>query len=104
MKKSSVKMEDRVIDEIHLKCIIEWKEKEMSHCYSNELRLYHISCLCAERFDYSFSSAYCSSLFRVDADCISPDVKNSIHVGDRILEINGTPIHNVPLDEVFTCK
>lgn len=39
---------------------------------------------------------------RVDADCISPDVKNSIHVGDRILEINGTPIHNVPLDEVFT--
>lgn len=38
---------------------------------------------------------------RVDADCISPDVKNSIHVGDRILEINGTPIHNVPLDEVF---
>ena len=24
---------------------------------------------------------------RVDPDCISPDVKNSIHVGDRILEI-----------------
>uniref|UniRef100_A0A8C4EDE5 LIM domain kinase 1 n=1 Tax=Dicentrarchus labrax TaxID=13489 RepID=A0A8C4EDE5_DICLA len=44
-------------------------------------------------------SAY-SSLFRVDAECISPDVKNSIHVGDRILEINGTPIHNVPLDEI----
>uniref|UniRef100_A0A671WWS9 LIM domain kinase 1 n=1 Tax=Sparus aurata TaxID=8175 RepID=A0A671WWS9_SPAAU len=39
---------------------------------------------------------------QVDTDCISPDVKNSIHVGDRILEINGTPIHNVPLDEVFT--
>ncbi|XP_053729123.1 LIM domain kinase 1a isoform X5 [Synchiropus splendidus] len=37
---------------------------------------------------------------QVDADCISPDVKNSIHVGDRILEINGTPIHNVPLDEI----
>lgn len=37
---------------------------------------------------------------RVDADCISPDVKNSIHVGDKILEINGTPIHHVPLDEV----
>lgn len=47
-------------------------------------------------------SAYCSSLFRVDPDCISPDVKNSIHVGDKILEINGTPIHSVPLDEVFT--
>ncbi|XP_077397719.1 LIM domain kinase 1a isoform X4 [Festucalex cinctus] len=37
---------------------------------------------------------------QVDADCISPDVKNSIHVGDRILEINGTPIRNVPLDEI----
>ncbi|XP_029469015.1 LIM domain kinase 1 isoform X3 [Rhinatrema bivittatum] len=33
-------------------------------------------------------------------DCISPDVKNSIHVGDRILEINGTPVRNVPLDEI----
>uniref|UniRef100_A0A3Q3DJ83 LIM domain kinase 1 n=1 Tax=Hippocampus comes TaxID=109280 RepID=A0A3Q3DJ83_HIPCM len=32
--------------------------------------------------------------------CFFPDVKNSIHVGDRILEINGTPIHNVPLDEI----
>ncbi|XP_020861334.1 LIM domain kinase 1 isoform X1 [Phascolarctos cinereus] len=36
----------------------------------------------------------------VDPDCISPDVKNSIHIGDRILEINGTPIRNVPLDEI----
>uniref|UniRef100_A0A8C7YUD3 LIM domain kinase 1 n=1 Tax=Oryzias sinensis TaxID=183150 RepID=A0A8C7YUD3_9TELE len=36
----------------------------------------------------------------VDADCISPDVKNSIHVGDKILEINGKPIHNIPLDEI----
>uniref|UniRef100_A0A8C1QC01 LIM domain kinase 1 n=1 Tax=Cyprinus carpio TaxID=7962 RepID=A0A8C1QC01_CYPCA len=37
---------------------------------------------------------------KVDPECISPDVKNSIHVGDRILEINGTPIQNVPLDEI----
>ncbi|XP_062329543.1 LIM domain kinase 1a isoform X1 [Osmerus eperlanus] len=37
---------------------------------------------------------------QVDPECISPDVKNTIHVGDRILEINGTPIHNVPLDEI----
>ncbi|XP_051966751.1 LIM domain kinase 1-like isoform X3 [Xyrauchen texanus] len=37
---------------------------------------------------------------QVDSECISPDVKNSIHVGDRILEINGTPIQNVPLDEI----
>ncbi|KAF3847768.1 hypothetical protein F7725_020796 [Dissostichus mawsoni] len=37
---------------------------------------------------------------QVDTECISPDVKNSIHVGDKILEINGTPIQNVPLDEI----
>lgn len=36
----------------------------------------------------------------VDPGCMSPDVKNSIHIGDRILEINGTPIRNVPLDEI----
>uniref|UniRef100_A0A2K6TD67 LIM domain kinase 1 n=1 Tax=Saimiri boliviensis boliviensis TaxID=39432 RepID=A0A2K6TD67_SAIBB len=36
----------------------------------------------------------------VDPGYMSPDVKNSIHVGDRILEINGTPIRNVPLDEI----
>ncbi|XP_064893306.1 LIM domain kinase 1 isoform X2 [Columba livia] len=36
----------------------------------------------------------------VDPNCISPDMKNSIHVGDRILEINGTPIGHVPLDEI----
>ncbi|KAB0394264.1 hypothetical protein E2I00_007178, partial [Balaenoptera physalus] len=38
---------------------------------------------------------------KLDPGCMSPDVKNSIHVGDRILEINGTPIRNVPLDEVW---
>eukprot|EP00066_Takifugu_rubripes_P017523 XP_011606789.1 PREDICTED: LOW QUALITY PROTEIN: LIM domain kinase 1-like [Takifugu rubripes] len=37
---------------------------------------------------------------QVDVDFISPNVKNSIHVGDRILEINGTPIHNIPLEEI----
>ncbi|XP_060731541.1 LIM domain kinase 1a isoform X2 [Tachysurus vachellii] len=37
---------------------------------------------------------------QVDSECISPDVKNTIHVGDRILEINGTPIRNVPVDEI----
>lgn len=51
-----------------------------------------------------FFSADSPASLRVDADCISPDVKNSIHVGDRILEINGTPIHNVPLDEVLLLK
>ncbi|XP_044312106.1 LOW QUALITY PROTEIN: LIM domain kinase 1 [Varanus komodoensis] len=36
----------------------------------------------------------------LNPDCISPDMKNSIHVGDRILEINGTPIRHVALDEI----
>lgn len=45
-------------------------------------------------------SACLFCVLRVDSECVSPDVKNSIHVGDRILEINGTPIQNVPLDEV----
>lgn len=40
------------------------------------------------------------SAHSVDPGCMSPDVKNAIHVGDRVLEINGTPIRNVPLDEV----
>uniref|UniRef100_A0AAY4BHZ4 LIM domain kinase 1 n=1 Tax=Denticeps clupeoides TaxID=299321 RepID=A0AAY4BHZ4_9TELE len=35
----------------------------------------------------------------MDSDYIS-DVKALIHVGDRILEINGTPIQNIPLDEI----
>uniref|UniRef100_A0A4W6CQF4 LIM domain kinase 1 n=1 Tax=Lates calcarifer TaxID=8187 RepID=A0A4W6CQF4_LATCA len=49
---------------------------------------------------YSPDHGHTVRVSQVDADCISPDVKNSIHVGDRILEINGTPIHNVPLDEI----
>ncbi|XP_069802387.1 LIM domain kinase 1 isoform X1 [Dendropsophus ebraccatus] len=36
----------------------------------------------------------------LDADCLSPDIQGSIHIGDRILEINGTPIRSVPLDEI----
>ncbi|XP_053313218.1 LIM domain kinase 1 isoform X1 [Spea bombifrons] len=36
----------------------------------------------------------------LDAGCLSPDIQGSIHVGDRILEINGTPIRSVPLDEI----
>lgn len=36
----------------------------------------------------------------IDNGCLSPDIQGSIHVGDRILEINGTPIRSVPLDEI----
>lgn len=48
MRKGRVK--DSVIDEIHLKCRIEWKEKEISRSppYSSEMRLYQISGLCPD--------------------------------------------------------
>ncbi|XP_077336766.1 LIM domain kinase 1 isoform X3 [Lithobates pipiens] len=36
----------------------------------------------------------------IENGCLSPDIQGSIHVGDRILEINGTPILSVPLDEI----
>nr|XP_023685077.1 LIM domain kinase 1-like isoform X3 [Paramormyrops kingsleyae] len=45
----------------------------------------------------------CSPTVRVssvDLNCCSPDLKSSMCIGDRILEINGTPIQNVPLDEI----
>lgn len=31
---------------------------------------------------------------------LSPEVKPLIHVGDRILEINGISVQNIPLNEV----
>ncbi|NP_001072900.1 LIM domain kinase 1 [Xenopus tropicalis] len=37
---------------------------------------------------------------QLDTDCLSPDIQSTIHIGDRILEINGTPIRSVPLDEI----
>ncbi|MCJ8744899.1 hypothetical protein PDJAM_G00123940 [Pangasius djambal] len=49
---------------------------------------------------YSTDYNHTVRVSQVDSECISPDVKNSIHVGDRILEINGTPIRNVPVDEI----
>ncbi|KAL4608411.1 LIM domain kinase 1-like isoform X2 [Arapaima gigas] len=36
----------------------------------------------------------------LDSERFSLDLKNSMHVGDRILEINGKPIQNVPLGEI----
>lgn len=61
-KDKGLKMQDRVIYEIHLKCIIVRKEKEMSrnlsHCYSNELRRYQLSALCPNEND-SVSTERC---------------------------------------------
>ncbi|TRY59447.1 hypothetical protein DNTS_002174 [Danionella cerebrum] len=58
--------------------------------------------ICIDQESNSFSPKHVHSVrvSQVDPDCISPDVKNSIHVGDRILEINGTPVQNVPRDEI----
>ncbi len=110
MKEGGVKIEDSVIDEIDLKMyngIERDGNEQKSQLFAwaetlSDLRSGFIVCRKVWKLFFNIFSPYGSSLFRVDADCISPDVKNSIHVGDRILEINGTPIHNVPLDEVFT--
>ncbi|XP_065143488.1 LIM domain kinase 1 isoform X1 [Paramisgurnus dabryanus] len=37
---------------------------------------------------------------QLDLDSITPEVKPLIHVGDRILEINGISVQNIPLDEL----
>lgn len=34
---------------------------------------------------------------------ISPEVRNAIHVGDRILEINGLPVGKLLEEEVSLC-
>uniref|UniRef100_A0A673MCF0 LIM domain kinase 1 n=1 Tax=Sinocyclocheilus rhinocerous TaxID=307959 RepID=A0A673MCF0_9TELE len=38
--------------------------------------------------------------FRLDMHNLSPEVKPLIHVGDRILEINGISVQNIPLNEM----
>lgn len=38
--------------------------------------------------------------FRVNGLHISPNVRNAIHPGDRILEINGAPIRTLQVEEV----
>lgn len=54
-------MEARVIDEIHLKCIIEWKD---SHCYSNELRL-----ICSLDNTKRKMSLVCTKVFKEISFC-----------------------------------
>uniref|UniRef100_A0A8D2KY89 LIM domain kinase 2 n=1 Tax=Varanus komodoensis TaxID=61221 RepID=A0A8D2KY89_VARKO len=47
-------------------------------------------------------SAYATSVQvkEVNRMHISPDVQNAIHPGDKILEINGTPVRTLPMEEV----
>uniref|UniRef100_A0A672RUX1 LIM domain kinase 1 n=1 Tax=Sinocyclocheilus grahami TaxID=75366 RepID=A0A672RUX1_SINGR len=40
--------------------------------------------------------------FRLDMHNLSPEVKPLIHVGDRILEINGISVQNIPLNEHYS--
>lgn len=42
----------------------------------------------------------CCCFFRVRGMLISPEVRNAIHVGDRILEINGLPVATMMEQEV----
>uniref|UniRef100_A0A8C1SNQ5 LIM domain kinase 1 n=1 Tax=Cyprinus carpio TaxID=7962 RepID=A0A8C1SNQ5_CYPCA len=41
---------------------------------------------------------------QLDMHNLSPEVKPLIHVGDRILEINGISVQNIPLNEVTPCS
>ena len=41
-----------------------------------------------------------SPLYRLGGALLTSDLLTSIHVGDRVLEINGTPVRNISLDEV----
>ncbi|XP_072455993.1 LIM domain kinase 2 isoform X3 [Notamacropus eugenii] len=41
-----------------------------------------------------------STLYWVSRMHISPDIRNAIHPGDRILEINGTPVRTLRVEEV----
>ncbi|KAG9332168.1 hypothetical protein JZ751_015704 [Albula glossodonta] len=81
-----------------LSCLRLWKKREAS---SEGRRGFSVS-IDQDHAPNSLNSEHNHTVrvSEVDSDCISPDVKNSIHVGDRILEINGTPIRNVPLDEI----
>ncbi|XP_058272106.1 LIM domain kinase 1 isoform X1 [Hemibagrus wyckioides] len=37
---------------------------------------------------------------QLDSSTISPEIKEMIHVGDSVLEINGRAVQNIPLDEI----
>lgn len=43
---------------------------------------------------------FVSCVSRVRGMLISPEVRNAIHVGDRILEINGLPVGTMMEEEV----
>ncbi|XP_024921573.1 LIM domain kinase 1 isoform X2 [Cynoglossus semilaevis] len=36
----------------------------------------------------------------LDMAVLSPDLLSSIHTGDRVLEVNGVPVYNIPPDEI----
>uniref|UniRef100_A0A673BWH7 LIM domain kinase 1 n=1 Tax=Sphaeramia orbicularis TaxID=375764 RepID=A0A673BWH7_9TELE len=41
-----------------------------------------------------------SFTFRLNSTALSPDLIPSVHIGDRVLEVNGIPVHNVSPDEI----
>uniref|UniRef100_A0AAR2J4J0 LIM domain kinase 2 n=1 Tax=Pygocentrus nattereri TaxID=42514 RepID=A0AAR2J4J0_PYGNA len=60
-------------------------------------------CLCVAMHD-NLAKCFCSQSrtcsLRVRGMLISPEVRNAIHVGDRILEINGLPVGTLMEEEV----
>nr|XP_032836889.1 LIM domain kinase 1-like [Petromyzon marinus] len=45
-------------------------------------------------------AAHSVRVHEVDSENLTAEVKNTIHVGDLILEINGTPVHSVSRDQI----
>uniref|UniRef100_A0A8C2ZGB4 non-specific serine/threonine protein kinase n=1 Tax=Cyclopterus lumpus TaxID=8103 RepID=A0A8C2ZGB4_CYCLU len=52
---------------------------------------------------YPTFPAHISSLsfsLRLDTAALSPDLLSSVHNGDRVLEVNGIPVHNISPDKI----
>lgn len=62
------------------------------------------ACYTAPAFNQPFPTisthSASSTLSRFDKSKTSPEMKEMIHVGDTVLEINGISVQNIPLDEV----
>uniref|UniRef100_A0A6Q2XE43 non-specific serine/threonine protein kinase n=1 Tax=Esox lucius TaxID=8010 RepID=A0A6Q2XE43_ESOLU len=54
--------------------------------------------------DFSQENETVVTVTDLDSNLLTPDLLTSLHIGDRILEVNGTPVRNILPDEVSTEK
>uniref|UniRef100_A0A8C9XLE4 non-specific serine/threonine protein kinase n=1 Tax=Sander lucioperca TaxID=283035 RepID=A0A8C9XLE4_SANLU len=50
--------------------------------------------------DFSQEKGPLVTVTRLDSAALSPDLLSSIHTGDRVLEVNGIPVHNISPEEI----